>query len=326
MTATARAHPNIAIVKYWGRSDEKRNLPLTSSLSMTMGGVQTTTTVRVDANLSRDLVSIDGQPAPKPAHDRVVSHLDRLRARSKERPRMEVVSRNDFPQGSGLASSASAFSALTVAASRALDLQLSPREQSVIARQGSGSAARSLFGGWVVWHAGKTSDESFAQQVAPASALDIVDLVAIVSRAHKKVGSQEGHSLAMTSPLNQGRLAAVPSLLTRAQAAILANDFAGVGQVAEEDALLMHSVMMTSKPSLFYWEPATLSLLRIVRAAREDGLACYFTIDAGPNVHVLTSAQDAIAVEGRLRIAGAMEVLRCPPGEGPTLLTTHLEA
>ncbi|HEV8360314.1 MAG TPA: diphosphomevalonate decarboxylase, partial [Candidatus Thermoplasmatota archaeon] len=208
--ATARAHPNIALIKYWGRADDAANVPLTGSLSMTMGGLHTTTTVTVVPGAARDEVAIDGAPAPAPAHDRVVRHLDRLRARAKQPAKLRVVSRNNFPQGSGLASSASAFAALTVAVNEALGLGLSPRECSIQARQGSGSAARSLFGGWVVWHAGARSEDSFAEQVAPPEQLDVVDIVALVSRAHKKVGSSDGHALARTSPLHAARVAAVP--------------------------------------------------------------------------------------------------------------------
>lgn len=328
MQATARAHPNIALIKYWGRTDDALNLPLTGSLSMTMGGLATTTTVSAVPGLARDEVHIDGAPAPDKARERVVRHLDRLRARAKQRPALRVVSRNNFPQGSGLASSASAFAALTVATNEALGLGLSPRECSVFARQGSGSAARSLFGGWVVWRAGKRSEDSFAEQVAPPEQLDVVDLVALVSREHKKVGSSEGHGLAATSPLNAARVAAVPKLLEQSLAALRAKDIATMGKVAELDALLMHGVMMTSEPSLLYWQPGTMQVLHAVRAWREEGLRCWFTIDAGPNVHVLAHGQDAAKVEARLRNLGLgkEEVVRCPPGPGPALLREHLSA
>jgi diphosphomevalonate decarboxylase len=324
--ATARAHPNIALIKYWGRTDDALNLPVTGSLSMTMGGVHTTTTVSVVAGLPRDEVHIDGTPASKLAHERAVRHLDRLRARAKQRVPLRVTSRNNFPQGSGLASSASAFAALTVATNEALGLGLTPRECSVFARQGSGSAARSLFGGWVVWHAANRSEDSFAEQVAPPEAIDIVDLVAVVSREHKRVGSSEGHALAKTSALHGGRVAAVPGMLERSLAAVRQKDFATLGRIAELDALLMHGVMMTSDPSLLYWLPGTMQVLHAVRGWREDGLRCWFTIDAGPNVHVLTHAADASKVEARLHSLGlgADDVIRCPPGPGPTVLREHL--
>lgn len=326
MQATARAHPNIAVIKYWGRADEALNLPATSSLSMTMGGLHTTTTVDAPSGLPRDEVIIDGKVAEAKPRERVVRHLDRLRARGKHKGPLRVVSRNNFPQGSGLASSASAFAALTVAANEALGLGLSPRECSAFARQGSGSAARSLYGGWVVWHAAARSEDSVAEQVAPEAQLDVVDLVALVSQEHKKVGSSEGHALAKTSPLHEARLAAVPRLLERALAALRAKDLQGVGEVAELDALAMHAVMMTSNPSLLYWQPRTVEVLHAVRAWREEGLRCWFTIDAGPNVHLLTHAQDARKVEHLLHALGfaAGQVVRCPPGPGPTLLREHL--
>ena len=328
MKATAVAHPNIALIKYWGRTDEVLNLPATGSLSMTMGGVHTTTTVEVAPGLARDEVHIDGKPAEPKAAERVVRHLDRLRARAKQAPRVRVVSRNNFPQGSGLASSASAFAALTVAANEALGLGLGMKECSILARQGSGSAARSLYGGWVVWHPGQRSEDSFAEPVAPMEHLDVVDLVAIVSREHKKVGSQEGHALAKTSPLHDGRIAAVPGWLERALAALKAKDLATLGSIAELDALAMHGVMMTSTPSLLYWQPGTMQLLHAVRAWRDEGLRCWFTIDAGPNVHILTAGADAPQVERRLAALGyAGEALvKCPAGPGPQLLREHLRA
>lgn len=329
--ATARAHPNIALVKYWGRaagSDEALNLPANSSLSMTMGGVATTTTVAAAPGLARDEVLIDGREAGAEARARVVRHLDRLRALAKQAPRLRVVSRSDFPAGAGLASSASAFAALTVAANEALGLGLAPRELSALARQGSGSAARSLFGGWVLWRAAARSEESVAEQVAPPEHLDVVDLVALVSRGAKRVGSAEGHSLAPTSPLHAARVAAAERWLLAALEAVHAKDLARLGAIAERDALAMHAVMMTSEPSLLYWEPRALEVLHAVRAWREEGLRCWFTIDAGPNVHVLVARPEEAEVGKRLRELGLGEgdVLRCPPGPGPELLREHLGA
>jgi diphosphomevalonate decarboxylase len=323
--ATARAHPNIALIKYWGRSpgsDPTLNLPATGSLSMTMGGLATTTTVRVAPSASKDEVRIDGQPAPAAAYDRVVRHLDRLRAFAKEKPRMQVVSRNNFPQGSGLASSASAFAALTVAANEALGLGLDHRACSVLARQGSGSGARSLYGGWVQWKPGKRSEDSYAEPVAGMDHLNVVDVVALVSKTHKKVGSSEGHNLAGTSPLHEARVAGVPKLLQDSIAALQRRDLAELGRIAELDALAMHAVMMTSQPSLLYWEPKTVEVLHAVRSWREQGKQCWFTIDAGPNVHILTAARDAAAIEAGLKSIGFAQdhVVRCPPGPGPELL------
>jgi diphosphomevalonate decarboxylase len=320
MQATARAHPNIALIKYWGRRDHALNLPVTGSLSMTMGGVHTTTTVRVEPGLRRDELVLDGQPAGEEARLRVARHLDRLRVLGKRAERCRVTSRNNFPQGSGLASSASAFAALTVAANEALGLGLDARGMSIQARMGSGSAARSLFGGWVLWHAGTTSEQSFAEQVAGPEHLEVVDLVAVVSAAHKKVGSTEGHALADTSPLHAGRVQAVPGWLQQSLEALRRRDLAALGSIAERDALAMHAVMMTSEPSLLYWQGPTLQVLHAVRGWRDEGLRCWFTIDAGPNVHVLTHARDAARVEQGLRALGIGEVLRCPPGPGPALL------
>jgi diphosphomevalonate decarboxylase len=173
-----------------------------------------------------------------------------------------------------------------------------------------------------VWHAGRTSEESFAEQVAPPEHLDVVDIVAVVSTAHKKVGSSEGHGMAKTSPLHTGRVQAVPGWLEQSLDALRRKDLPALGAIAERDALAMHAVMMTSEPSLLYWQPGTMQVLHAVRDWRERGLRCWFTIDAGPNVHILTHSQDAARVEQGLRDLGfgKEQVLRCPPGPGPSLL------
>lgn len=323
--ATCEARANIALIKYWGRSDPALNLPLTSSFSLTVDKLVTTTTVVADASLMSDEVVINDKPQVGPPHERVARHLDHLRKRAGTDVRCRVVSRNDFPASAGLASSASAFAALTVAGFAALGADVSPREASTFARLGSGSAARSVFGGFVEWHAGKTHEESYAEQVAPPSHMDLHDVVLVFEEGEKKVGSAEGHALADTSPLNPGRLARVAALLREVREGVQARDVARLGVAAEEDALLMHAVMMTSTPSLLYWNEKTVAGLHAVRAWRETGLKVYATIDAGPNLHLLCEGRDAREVARR-----ATEELRPvrtidnAPGEGATLVSRHL--
>ncbi|MFN2290864.1 MAG: diphosphomevalonate decarboxylase [Anaerolineae bacterium] len=322
--ATAVANPNIAFIKYWGKADEALNLPANPSLSMNLAGLTTVTTVAFRAGQSSDMITIDGQRATGEARERVVAHLDRVRALAGIGDRAWVDSRSDFPAGTGLASSSSGFAALSLAASRAAGLRLVESDLSRLARQASGSACRSVPAGFCLWQ-GDTDRDSYARQVAPPSHWALYDVVAVVSQKHKAVGSHAGHALAPTSPLHGARLALVPELLATVRAAIADRDLAALGDAAERDALTMHGVMMTSRPSLIYCLPPTLAVMHAVRGWRQAGLAVYFTLDAGPNVHCLCEAQDAAAVSERLRnLPGVLDVLVSGPGEGVRLVEYHL--
>jgi diphosphomevalonate decarboxylase len=322
--ATAVANPNIAFIKYWGKVDEALTLPANPSLSMNLAALTTVTTVEFRPGLPNDVVAIDDQPAAGQGLARVVAHLGRVRDMAGIEDRAWVASRNDFPVGTGLASSASAFAALSLAAARAAGLDLDETALSRLARLGSGSACRSVPGGFGLWE-GDGDATSYARQVAPPEHWDLHDVVAIVSRSHKAIGSYDGHALAPSSPLHKARLAAVPGLLATIQQSIQARDLATLGPAAEADALAMHGVMMTSMPSLLYWLPETVAVLQSVRAWRSEGLAVYFTLDAGPNVHCLCREGDAAEVESRLRnLAGVLDVLVSGPGGGARWVDYHL--
>ena len=319
--ATARAGANIAFIKYWGNMDEALRLPLTNSLSMTLDTAVTITTVTFDPRLERDVLVLNEREESGRALKRVTAHLDHMRRLAGVSWPARVVSRNTFPTGAGIASSASAFAALTVAAAAALGLSLSPTELSALARLGSGSAARSIFGGYVELIAAGRHEDAHAVQVAPPEHWPLVDIVAVVSRQHKAVGSTGGHALAPTSPLNPGRLAHVHTALARARSAILARDIETLGEVMELDALTMHAVMMTSRPSLLYWLPGTLAVMHAVRGWRREGIPAYFTIDAGPNVHVITLPEHADEVQARLAaMPEVKETIVCRTGEGATCI------
>lgn len=322
--ATAAANPNIAFVKYWGKADEALNLPANPSLSMNLGALTTVTTVEFRPGQPLDLVSIDGQPALGQALTRVVAHLDRVRAWAGVDHRATVSSRSDFPAGTGLASSASAFAALSLAATRAAGLYLDEAALSRLARLGSGSACRSVPAGFTLWE-GDTDETSFARQVAPPEHWQLRDVIAIVARQHKAVGSHDGHSLAPSSSLHAARVAAVPGFLRTIRAGILRRDLAAMGPAIEADARAMHGVMMTSHPSLLYWLPATVAVLKAVRAWREEGLDVYFTMDAGPNVHCFCQAAFAAEMEGRMQaVPGVQGVVVSGPGGGVRLVEYHL--
>ncbi|MEA3345662.1 MAG: diphosphomevalonate decarboxylase [Chloroflexota bacterium] len=324
--ATAVACSNIAFVKYWGKRDEALRLPLNSSLSMALSRATTTTTVAFDPNLAEDEISIDGQVAPGPAQLRVIRHLDRIRRMARLKQRARVASRNSFPRDAGLASSASGFSALTLAATSAAGLKLSAEELSRLARLGSGSAARSIPSGFDEWHAGRDHESSFAEQIAPPQHWpELRDIVAVLERAPKTVGSTEGMALARTSPHLAKRLALVPERLERARQAILDRDLAALGEVSEEEAVELHLIAMSSHPPIFYWQPATLALIHRVLAWRSEGLKVYFTIDAGPNVHLLCEKKDAKPIIAALEeMVEVKQIIVNMPGPAAHLCSEHL--
>jgi diphosphomevalonate decarboxylase len=322
--ATAVANPNIAFIKYWGKIDDALNLPANPSVSMNLAALTTVTTVEFQPGLRVDTVTIDGKPAVGEPFERVVAHLERVRLLAGTAAKACVRSQSDFPVGTGLASSSSAFAALSLAATRAAGLDLDERELSRLARLGSGSACRSVPSGFSLWE-GDSDENSFAEQVAGRGHWDLVDVVAIVAYQHKAVGSQQGHGLASTSPLREARLAAVPGWLEAVLQGIRDRDIATLGPSAEADALAMHGVMMTSEPSLLYWMPATVSVLQSVRSWRQEGMKVYFTLDAGPNVHCLCESADAAEVQQRLRnLAGVEDVLISGVGAGVRLVAYHL--
>jgi diphosphomevalonate decarboxylase len=322
--ATAIANPNIAFIKYWGKADETLNLPANPSLSMNLAALTTVTTVEFCPGLPRDVVTIDDAPASEQALARVVAHLDRVRTLAGIDERALVESRSDFPVGTGLASSASAFAALSMAATQAAGIWLEDDELSRLARRGSGSACRSVPGGYALWE-GDRDETSFARRVAPPEHWALCDIVAIVSRRHKNVGSHDGHKLASSSPFHATRVAAVPELLMASEEGLHQRALGVIGPAIEADALAMHGVMMTSRPSLLYWQPGTLAVLQAVRAWRGEGLGVYFTMDAGPNVHCICEADDAAQVRKRLLgVQGVQEVLTSGPGGGVRPMEDHL--
>jgi diphosphomevalonate decarboxylase len=327
MKATYRVGSNIAFIKYWGVADAALNLPLNASISMTLADAHTTTTVEwlAGSNATHDELTVDGVPLTGHGAERLVRHLDRLRALAGVTWRARVVSQNNFPAASGIASSASGFAALTVAGCAALGLTLDGTQLSALARRGSGSASRSLFGGFVEWVRGEKDASSVAHPLFPAEHWALYDLVAVVSSAAKAMSSEGGHRLANTSPLLSGRLATLPGALAAVRGAIAARDLHRLGPVIEQDALAMHAVMMTSTPALLYWQPGTLEILHAVHAWRVDGLAVYFTIDAGPNVHLICEAPAVAAVQARLAtLASVQQVISSRPGPGPQPLPSHL--
>jgi len=317
---TARACANIALVKYWGKRPGPDNLPATGSLSLTLAALVTETTVAFDPALAADAFSLDGEPADAA---RVTPFLDLVRARAQLATRARVTTRNDFPTASGLASSASGFAALALAATRAAGLTLDDRELSRLARRGSGSAARSIFGGFVRMHAGDRDADAYATPIASAMADRVRMVIAIVGGgAPKTHGSRDAmEHVAATSPLYPSWLDTVPRDLVTAEAALAANDLRALGELAEANALAMHATAIAARPAIVYWQPATIALLAAVRTLRGNGRAAYATIDAGPHVKVLTTAGDADHVARALAgVEGVTATTISGPGEGAKVI------
>ncbi|MBX3063161.1 MAG: diphosphomevalonate decarboxylase [Anaerolineae bacterium] len=319
--ATACAHPNIAFIKYWGNTDDQLRLPVSGSISMNLDGLLTRTTVEFRDDQASDTALLGGKQLDAGAAlDRITRHLDYARQLAGTTMRASVNSDSNFPTGAGIASSASAFAALSLAAAAALKLQLSEPQLSAYARLGSGSASRSVPGGFVEWYPAQTHEASFAETFAPVDYWELTDIVAIVSKAHKSTGSTEGHSIAATSPLQSARVATAPERLARCKQAILNRDFETFADVVELDSNVMHSVMMTGNPSLFYWQSTTLALMEAVRDLRRQGIAVCYTIDAGPNIHCICAPGAASKVaEYVAQFPGVLEFKQAGAGRAAYL-------
>lgn len=321
MQARALAPSNIAFLKYWGRLDAELNLPLNGSLSMCLDAASTTTEVRFDPERARDEVFVDGTPLDERGRRRVAAILDLVRARAGLEAGARVDSRNTFPMGTGIASSASGFAALALAASHAAGLSLDEAALSALARRGSGSAARSIPDGFVAWRAGTEDDESVARSLAPPEHWDLHDVVAVVSREHKAVGSLGGHELAATSPHMPARLRGLRARLPAMRDALMERDLATLGPLLETEALELHAIALTSAEPLLYWTPGTLAVIGALRRWRAEGLAAYFTLDAGPNVHVICEGGTAEELVRALEdLPAVASVLHNRPAVGARLL------
>ncbi len=329
MKATAHAHPNIALIKYWGKRDQKLFLPHTPSLSMTLSSLTAVTTAEFSASLAADTVMLDGRPVEGAALERFSAHLDRIRALAGISLRARVVSANDFPTAAGLASSAAGGAALTAALCRAAGLDLSPHEMSALARRFSGSACRSVEGGFCQWNRGERTDgsDSFAVQVFPAGHWpELRMVVTVVSAAQKEVSSRAGmqHSVE-TSPFFEAWVRQVDADLAEALSALERRDLRALGSIAETNACRMHAVALGAHPPVLYMKPVTLDVISRVHALRAQGIEAWFTLDAGPNPVVLCLAADAPRVAAALEeIPGVQKTVTAGPGEGVTQSEKHL--
>jgi diphosphomevalonate decarboxylase len=322
--AQAQAHSNIALIKYWGKRDAALKLPCNGSISLTLDQLSTRTLVNWNEATGPDQVWLNGQPAPEHQRAKVQAFLDLVRQRAHFHGSARVESHNNFPTGAGLASSASGFAALALAATRAAGLDLSRRELSALARQGSGSACRSIFGGFVEWQRGEAADghDSYAHPLDETPDWPLLMAVLVLNDQPKALSSGDGMARTVaTSPLYEGWRRSIDTDLAAMRDAIAAHDFSALGSLMEHNALKMHATALAARPAVIYWQAATLALLNRIQTLRAEGLECYVTIDAGPNLKVLLRERDWTAFASAL--ADSPEILRiipCRPGPGASLL------
>jgi len=302
LKATAKAPANLAFVKYWGKKNVDLRLPTNNSISANLSNATTTTTVEFDTNLEDDQLFVDNNKIMSETEfsNRVFRHIDRMRSKAGIKIKAIVHTHNSFPTGVGIASSASGFAALTVATCAALGLDLSEKEMSEMARLGSGSACRSIPNGFSEWIAADANNHSYAVQIAPPEHWGLSIVTVVVSKQAKQLSSTSGHSLAVASPFFKTRLKSLPLRLDTVRSAILERDFETFGRETELEAISFHSIAMTSPihtqhgwmSGAYYWLPDSLELILAVQQWRRNGLEVYFTLDAGPSVHLLCLNKD----------------------------------
>lgn len=325
MKVTAIAPSNIAFTKYWGRKDEKLRLPENGSIAMCLSNLLTTTTVEFSKKFQKDQISINGGGLAADEAERVVKHLDRIRQLANLNTSAKVVSNNNFPSGTGLSSSASGFAALSLAAAAAAGLNLSEKQLSILSRQGSGSACRSIPGGFVEWLDGDTSETSYAKQTFPPDWWKIADVVAVVSEGKKEVSTSQGMKSAQSSPFMPVRLAHMGKKNKLVKELIKDRNFKEFGELIEAEALELHTIMLTQRPALIYWTPGTLKIMKLVSHWRAAGIPVYFTINTGQDIHLICEQKNVNQVKAKLKqVEEVKDIIVNTPGEGTRLSEDHL--
>jgi diphosphomevalonate decarboxylase len=342
---TVKSSTDIALVKYWGKKDEVLRLPENGSVSMILDGTDTVTTVEFQPDLQADDITIQGKQISHDSREakRVVKQLDRIRSLAQERGLLKthdmeygesqsakplfakVVSENTFPRGTGLSSSGSGMSALTFAATKALGLEMTERELSILSRQASGTACRSSCGGFVEWKDGDTSETSYSETIFPANHWDLRSVVVVVDEGQKRISSTEGHTTAQGSKFFVARQKTIKQKIKDVKNAIAEKNFPTLGDLIERECLEFHSILLTSNPPYITWYPGTIQIMHEVQAMRREGIEAYFTINTGFNVHVITLPEYEEKVTERLeKLSLVKKILHARVGEGPKEIEEHL--
>ncbi len=330
---TYKATSDIALVKYWGKKDEVLRLPANGSISMKLADLYTITTVEFNVDYTRDSLVIDQKEIDLDSKKakRVTKQLNRVRALAKKEGLetyklfAKVVTKNSFPMSTGLSSSASGMSALTFASAQAVGLNLSEKDLSILSRQASGSACRCACGGFVEWLDGNTSDTSYSVSLFNNDYWDLRSIIAIVDYGVKKISSTQGHKLAQTSILFVPRQKHIKQKILMVKRALNDKDFSSLGALVEAEALEFHSILLTSKPPLVLWYPGTMQVIHEVQKMREEGIECFFTMNTGFNIHVLTLPRFEQEVRKRIsELSLVKDTLISKVGDKPEKLDKHL--
>ncbi|MBU1118352.1 diphosphomevalonate decarboxylase [Patescibacteria group bacterium] len=329
---TARAFSNIALVKYWGKRDEEKMLPQNSSVSVTLSDMYATTTVEFSAGLTKHELMLNGESyfSGSSEYSKVESVLKRIKKTASTGLNAKVVSKNNFPTSAGFASSAAGLAALAVAASKAIDLSLSKKELSILARYGSGSASRSVLGGFVKWNRGEKDDgsDSYATEVVSDTYWPEFRILAVsVSNLRKKIKSSDAmRRTVATSPYYTKWPKEAERDVQKIENAIKKRDIKSVGEIAERSAFSMHGLMMTAKPPILYFLPKTIELINVIAQLREkESVNAYVTIDAGPQVKILCLKKDIDYIKEKIaKINDIQKIFESRPGTGPQFLSDHL--
>ncbi|MFA6064987.1 MAG: diphosphomevalonate decarboxylase [archaeon] len=331
MKVTVKANANIALTKYWGKKDAALKTPWNSSTSITLDGLETTTTVDFDKKYKTDVFILDGKEYAETTDEykEVKEQLDIIRGKAKIDLKAKVMSKNDFPTAAGFASSASGLAALTFASAKAAGLNLSTKELSIISRMGSGSASRSLIDGFAIWHRGSASDglDSFAEQIAPKEHWpEFRILGCVVSKNAKKIKSRAGMAQSVkTSPIFETWYTTAEKDAQAMVQLIKDKNFEALGQLAQKNCLLMHSCAITTTPPVIYWAPGTLEVMHRVMEMQDEGMKCYFTMDGGPQVKIICLEKDVKAIKKEIKkLESVHDIIECKPGMGPREVKGHL--
>ncbi len=329
--ASAIANANIALVKYWGKRDKKLILPNNSSVSVTLKDLYAHTTVDFSKNYDKDIFILNGREfrVGTEEHEYTELFLSLVRKIAKSKLRAKVVSNNNFPTAAGLASSAAGFAALAAATNEALKLGLDKKKLSMLARRGSGSATRSIYSGFVKWRKGKKEDgtDSYAKQIADAKYWpDFRIIVCITTKEEKKIKSRAGMAQTVaTCPVYNGWLKASKDDLKNIEKAITKKDFTLLGKTAERNCLKMHAIMMTTTPPIFYFNKPTIDVMQSVLGWRKEGIECYFSIDASPQVKIICLEKNVKKIKEKCKnLKGIKKIIVTKPGEGVRIVKKHL--
>jgi diphosphomevalonate decarboxylase len=332
MIKTALSHPNKALVIYWGNENDTLRMPTRSSLSVTLQGINYpldyTVTLRTIRSSERDKVIIDGIEDKGEIRSHFIYHLNAMRRYTGFKEKLEVTTKKSFPVGTGLAGSAASASALAEAFAGLVGKTSDTRWKSIMARRGSGSASRSVFGGFVMWQKGNTDDSSYAKQLFNENHWDVRNIIAMVSSNPKKIKSIEGMKLSkMTCPKQfySEFVSIADPHIQQISEALSARDIAKLGPLYEKENYLFRQVCLMTMPPLDYWTNVTEDIFKKVEILRNEGIPVYAGTDAGPNVHILTVPRHVERVIRTIQeVGGILDIIHCRVGEGSHLIEEHL--